>query len=110
MAFAGVAHCAQWQGRGDFYVRCPTGKWPHTGHGTNSTSLRSEPATDGESGRAVIAGTTTKDGLTVKVRLDRRTYRRGIKVSKKEMKALNLKSHDFHGEWNYTIAPKQRSA
>jgi hypothetical protein len=58
----------------------------------------------------LIAGTTTKAGLTVKVRLDRRMYKRGIKVSKKEMQAVNLKPHDFHGEWNYTIAPKQRSA
>jgi len=58
----------------------------------------------------LIAGTTTKAGLTVKVRLDRRTYERGIKISKKEMQALKLTFHDFHGEWNYTIAPKQRLA
>jgi hypothetical protein len=38
--------------------------------------------------------------------LDRRTYKRGIKVSTKELQALNLKPHDFHGEWNYTITPK----
>ena len=44
------------------------------------------------------------------VLLDRRTYKRGIEVSKKEMQALSLKSHDFRGEWSYTIAPKQSSA
>ena len=62
------------------------------------------------SGVSSYAGTTTKTGLTVKARLDRRTYQRGIKVTQKEMKALNLTPHDFHGEWNYTIAPKKTAA
>jgi transposase len=75
-----------------------------------SANWRGRPLTDYRTIVNLIAGTTTKAGLTVKVLLDRRTYKRGIKVSKKEMQALNLKSHDFNGEWNYTIAPKQRSA
>ena len=74
------------------------------------SNWRGRPLTDYRTIVNLIAGTTTKAGLTVKVLLDRRTYKRGIKVSKKEMQALNLKSHDFHGEWNYTIASKQRSA
>jgi hypothetical protein len=32
-------------------------------------------------------------------------FRREIKVSKKEMQALSLTPHDFHGEWNYKVAP-----
>jgi hypothetical protein len=43
--------------------------------------------------------------MIVKARLDRRTYKRGIKVSKREIQALNLQPHEFHGEWNYTITP-----
>ena len=54
----------------------------------------------------LIAGTKTKTGLTVKAYLDRKTYPRGIKVASKEMKALNLKPHKFHGEFNYTIPPQ----
>ncbi|MHB1618273.1 MAG: hypothetical protein ACYCUX_13590 [Metallibacterium sp.] len=26
------------------------------------------------------------------------------------LQALNLTPHDFHGEWNYAIAPKRRVA
>ncbi|NOQ22587.1 MAG: hypothetical protein GQ565_10420, partial [Candidatus Aegiribacteria sp.] len=29
----------------------------------------------------------------------------GLKVSDKEMKAINLKRDEFHGEWNYSISP-----
>ena len=46
----------------------------------------------------LIAGTTIEAGLTAKARCDRRTYKRGVNVIKKELKALNLKPHDFHGE------------
>jgi hypothetical protein len=28
----------------------------------------------------------------------------GVKVSDKELAALPLRPHEFHGEWNYTIA------
>ena len=55
----------------------------------------------------LIASTTTKAGLTVKVRLDKRNYKKGIEVSKKEMDAINLIKHNFHGEWNYTIKPRK---
>ncbi len=51
----------------------------------------------------LIASTTTKTGLTVKVRLDKRDYKKGIEVSKKEMDSINIIKHHFHGEWNYTI-------
>ena len=30
-----------------------------------------------------------------------------IKVSDAEMAALNIQTDDFHGEWNYTFAPKR---
>ena len=32
---------------------------------------------------------------------------KGIKVSDEEMVSLSVKSHSFHGEWNYTIAPRR---
>jgi len=55
----------------------------------------------------LIANTTTKTGLTVACRLDGDVYEKGIKVSDAEMDALNIKLADFHGEWNYTIAPRR---
>ena len=30
---------------------------------------------------------------------------KGIKISNKEMKEINIKYDDFHKEWNYTIHP-----
>ena len=33
-------------------------------------------------------------------------YRNGIKVSDEELAAIKLEKASFHGEWNYTIAPK----
>jgi hypothetical protein len=55
----------------------------------------------------LIASTTTETGLTVACQLDSNAYEKGIKVSDEEMVSLNLKPHSFHGEWNYTIAPRR---
>jgi DNA-binding phage protein len=54
----------------------------------------------------LIAATTTKTGLKVRCALDTNVYPKGVKVTDAVMKALNLHRHDFHGEWNYTIAPQ----
>src|SRR4029077_9311276 len=55
----------------------------------------------------LIASTTTKTGLTVACQLDSNAYEKGIKVSDEEMVSLSVKPHSFHGEWNYTIAPRR---
>ncbi len=55
----------------------------------------------------LIANTTTYTGLTVKCRIDQNDYEKGIKVSDAEMAKLNITQADFHGEWNYTIAPRK---
>jgi hypothetical protein len=55
----------------------------------------------------LIASTTTDAGLTVACRLDESDYAKGIKVTNAEMAALNIQPADFHGEWNYTIAPRR---
>jgi hypothetical protein len=36
-------------------------------------------------------------------------YPKGIAVSDEEMDAINITRDDFHGEWNYTIRPGNRS-
>ena len=55
----------------------------------------------------LIASTTTRTGLTVRCRLDRSAYAKGVRVSDAEMAALNLQPSAFHGDWNYTIRPRQ---
>jgi Rhodopirellula transposase DDE domain len=51
----------------------------------------------------LIAGTTTRTGLTVRAELDHGVYQKGIKVTDHEMKQLPIVRHKFHGDWNYTI-------
>ena len=87
-----------------------TSKWNKIEHRLFSfitLNWRGRPLTDYRTIVSLIAATTTRTGLTVKARLDRRAYKRGIKVSAKEMKSLNLTPHEFHGEWNYTIKPQR---
>jgi hypothetical protein len=55
----------------------------------------------------LIGNTTTQAGLKVKAALDERQYAKGIKISDQEMVTLNIKKHDWHGEWNYTIYPQK---
>ena len=52
-----------------------------------------------------IAATTTKTGLRVRAEIDPGKYPKGVKVSDKEVAAIQLERDEFHGEWNYTIIP-----
>jgi len=55
---------------------------------------------------SLIAATTTASGLTVESYLDTNAYPPGRKISDAEMATLQLQRDAFHGEWNYTIAPR----
>lgn len=54
----------------------------------------------------LIAATKTKAGLTVRAEIDTNLYPAGVKVSDQDMATINIHRHHFHGEWNYTIAPR----
>ena len=54
----------------------------------------------------LIGNTTTTTGLRIRAELDTNTYRLGIKVSDEELAGVRLEKASFHGEWNYTILPK----
>jgi len=58
----------------------------------------------------LIAATKTETGLTAQCRLDENDYPKGLKITDAEMAAINIKHADFHGEWNYTISPRNRPA
>jgi len=53
----------------------------------------------------LIGATRTETGLRVKAALDKKKYPKGIKVPDADMKSIKLKTHNFHGEWNYTLEP-----
>ena len=54
----------------------------------------------------IYQDTTTEEGLTVTAVKDTNSYPTGLKVSDKDMVALNITSNLFHGDWNYTIQPQ----
>ena len=41
-------------------------------------------------------------------RLNKKKYKKGIKVSNEEMQQLNIHKNNFHGEWNYKIKPRKK--
>ncbi|MBI1748145.1 MAG: hypothetical protein HYR55_16400 [Acidobacteria bacterium] len=56
----------------------------------------------------LIANTKTSQGLNIQAALDGNTYEKGIKISKEEMTQLKITPADFHGEWNYSISPRNQ--
>jgi hypothetical protein len=54
----------------------------------------------------LIGSTKTKKGLSIQTAVDINNYSKGIKIPDKEMRLLNLERKGFHGEWNYTIRPR----
>ena len=67
---------------------------------------RGRPLIDHEAVVQLIGSVRTTTGLTVKAKLDTRTYPLGVKVPNAEMDNLLLTRAEFHGDWNYTIHPR----
>jgi len=68
---------------------------------------RGRPLVDHETVVQLIGSVRTRTGLTVKARLDRRLYPTGVKVPDADMDCLRLTPAAFHGDWNYTIHPRE---
>ena len=87
-----------------------TSKWNKIEHrlfSFVSMNWKGKPLVSYEAVVNLIGSTTTRTGLKVKAMLDKKTYATGQKVSEREMNALRLKPHTFHGDWNYTLQPRQ---
>jgi hypothetical protein len=85
-----------------------TSKWNKIEHRLFSQitlNWRGRPLTSHQIIVDLIGATRTATGLTVRAELDTGTYPTGITYTKKQVDALPITRHDFHGEWNYTIAP-----
>jgi len=54
----------------------------------------------------LIGHTTTRHGLRVQAELNTQPYPTGTKVSDATLHAVHLTPASFHGDWNYTIAPR----
>lgn len=58
----------------------------------------------------LIGHTQTKTGLSIQSDLDASSYYTGKKVTDDVMESLSITRCEFHGEWNYSIAPATDSA
>jgi hypothetical protein len=88
-----------------------TSKWNKIEHRLFSyitSNWRGQPLVSLQAIVNLIASTTTKTGLIVQAAVDTNVYETGIKVSDEEMAKLRLRPCEFHGEWNYTVAPQKR--
>ena len=86
-----------------------TSKWNKIEHrlfSFISQNWRGQPLLSHAAIVSLIAATTTKTGLRVRCVLDNHQYPKGLKPTDEQMKAIHLKPEKFHGDWNYTIAPR----
>jgi len=89
-----------------------TSKWNKIEHrlfSHISMNWRGRPLISHEVIVKLIGRTTTRKGLKVRARLDKRKYPTALKVTDEEMKQVNLPPHAFHGEWNYSIKPGRKN-
>ena len=96
-----------------FHFPSGIGKWNKIEHrlfSFISSNRRGEPLRDYETIVKLISRTATDKGLRVTCRLDRTKYPTGRKVTDAEMNCANLERHKCHGDWNYTIRPRQPQA
>lgn len=88
-----------------------TSKWNKIEHRLFSQitmNWRGRPLTNHQTIVDLISNTTTTTGLTVHCVLDTESYPTGARYTKKDVDALPLTRHEFHGEWNYTVRPATR--
>ncbi|UKY48574.1 ISAzo13 family transposase [Streptomyces inhibens] len=86
-----------------------TSKWNRIEHRLFShitMNWRGRPLTSHDVIVQSIAATTTRTGLSVHAELDTTAYETGIRIGDRQMDALPLSRHDWHGDWNYTVRPE----
>jgi Rhodopirellula transposase DDE domain len=86
-----------------------TSKWNKIEHrlfSFISQNWRGKPLVSHQAIVNLIAATTTRTGLRVKAALDTRRYETAVHVPDEVFERLRITPHAFHGDWNYTIAPR----
>ena len=86
-----------------------TSKWNKIEHrmfSFISLNWKGQPLVSYETVLNLLGATRTRTGLRVKAKLDARVYEAGLKIPEEEMQRINLKPHEVHPAWNYTISPR----
>ncbi|MCA1699953.1 MAG: ISAzo13 family transposase [Actinobacteria bacterium] len=84
-----------------------TSKWNKIEHrlfSFISQNWRGKPLISHEVIINLIAATSTRTGLKVYARLDKRPYPKKLAITDEQLAAVNLEGDEFHPEWNYRIA------
>ncbi len=84
-----------------------TSKWNKIEHrlfSFISMNRRGRSLTNIRTAVELIAATTTTTGLTVQALYDPNWYPKGERISDADYATIPLTPHDWHGEWNCTIA------
>ena len=85
-----------------------TSKWNKIEHrmfSYISSNWRGQPLESFEAIIELIGNTTTKKGLKIKAKLDKRKYLKGKKISDEEFSKINLVKNKILSQWNYSILP-----
>jgi hypothetical protein len=98
------AHVRFWERVG---VKFPCATRQHRLFCRITQNWRGRPLTDHATIIELIAATSTKTGLKVESALDTRIYKKGIRITKAEMRRLDIRGDAFHPEWNYSVVPRQ---
>ena len=84
-----------------------TSKWNRIEHrlfSFISVNWRGRSLTDIRTIVELIGSTKTKTGLSVQALYDPNWYPTGEKITDADYATIPLTPHEWHGEWNYTIA------
>ena len=84
-----------------------TSKWNKIEHkmfSFISMNWRGRPLRNYEIIINLIEGTTTKKGLKIKAKIDKKIYELKQKVSDKEFENVNFLRHEINPQWNYTLS------
>jgi transposase len=103
-----LSHLAQETGLDITVCHYPPGtsKWNKIEHRLFSfitINWRGRPLTTMRTIIELISATSTSTGLSVQADYDPGWYPKGVKITDKQLAALALEPHEFHGEWNYTL-------
>ena len=69
---------------------------------------KNQPVISVDTKKKELVGDFKNAGLRVKAKLDKRKYKTGAVISKKQMDALSMHRNDFKGDWNYELYPRQK--
>jgi len=89
-----------------------TSKWNKIEHRLFSfitKNWRGRPLESHEAVFNLISSTKTQTGLRVEAAIDTQQYPLGVSITDEELESVKISRNEFHGEWNYQVAPQLKN-